>query len=213
MNEHISPEKAELCAERLCACTLSQVKALSHAVLRVAAQPALAPDSGCMETEDGYHRWVVSPLMIPSRCMAGLMVKLEFAVPMRLERYEENPPLPSFPAERLSAVARRAASWLQHPQLAEDLLQTWRRAARTENPMNYHLVCDPDGYAYAVSIRFIPAKGERRMKAAAELLVMERLDACWCPEALQEEGGELKPRFCAGTEELFYRPCILEGMP
>lgn len=212
MNDDCSLSAAECCAERFCACVLSQVPALSRSVLRVAADPRLAPDSGSFETEDGRHRWLASPLAMGDPCMMAMLLKLEFDLPMRLARYTAQTEQPAFPMERLSAVARRTVSWFQHPQFAEALAQTWRRAARSPQPMSYHVACDPDGYAYAVSIRHIPAQGGKRRSVAAELLVAERLHACWCKEALQEEAGELCPRFRPGTEGLFYRPCILEGL-
>lgn len=212
MNDDCSHTAAECCAERFCACTLSQMQALSRSVLRVAAEPRLAPDSGGFETEEGSHRWLAAPLAMGTPCIMGMLVKLEFDLPMRLARCTEQTEPPAFPAERLSAVARRTVSWLQHPQFAADLAQTWRRAARSPQPMSYHVACDPDGYAYAISIRHIPAQGEKRRVVAAELLVAERLHACWCREALLEEAGELRPRFRPGTEGLFYRPCILEGL-
>ena len=142
----------------------------------------------------------------------GLMVKLEFDLPMQLCPYTESKAPPTFPMERLSAVARRTVSWLKHPQFAESSAQSWREAVHSERPMSYQVSCDPDGYAYALSIRYLPATRAKRMAAAAELLVTERLDACWCREALQEEDGKLRPRFRSGTEGLFYRPCLLDGL-
>lgn len=212
MTDAFSPTHAEQWAARLCTCSLSQAEAWSRAVLRVAAEPCLAAEAGRLETQDGLHGWSVCPLPIPQHGIMGMCVRMDFDVPMQLREFREDEEAPALSVERLSAVARRMVSWLRHPLFAESVKQTWQRAARTERQMCFHVSCDPDGYAYAISIRFVPAQGEKQGAAAMELLVMNRLHPCWCAEALHEVNGELRPHFLPGTDALFYRPCIPAGL-
>lgn len=212
MNNDFPPTEAECRAERLCACVLSQVQVWSRGILRMAADPRHAPVTGRAETQDGLHRWSICPLPIPQHGIMGMMVRMNIAVPMSLCEYkDEKADPPPLPAELLSPVARRMVSWLRHPQFAEDVMRTWQRVARTAQPMGYHVSCDPDGYAYAVSIRSVPAQGKKKGADAIELLVMNRLHECWCAEALPEEDGERKPHFRPDSEKLYYRPCVLSG--
>lgn len=210
MNQESSPSDAERAAHRFCSLTLSQIETWSRSVLRVAAEPCIASDTGRLQSENDLFRWAVCPLPIPAHGIMGMMVRLTLVSRMGFEEYRgDRAATPFLPTETLSLVARRMVSWLRHPLFAEAVAETWRRAARAESPMGYHVSCDSDGYAYAISIRSIPAQGGKKPEAAVELLVMNRLHPCWCAEALQEVDGERRPRFCPGTESLFYRPCQL----